>query len=124
MITALVFTIVLNGAEAKFGYDYPNEMACNSAITRVSFSGTGRQQVELECTPTVPGSPDVKPTSEWQAIGVALRANTVQFAAEPMNVGTYPDGRSCDELLKRATVKKPSMAGLDIVTICVPKAGE
>ena len=32
MITALVFTIVLNGAEARFGYDYPNEMACNSAI--------------------------------------------------------------------------------------------
>lgn len=123
MITALVFTIVLNGAEARFGYDYPNEMACNSAISRVAFSGTGKQNVELECQPTVPGEPGVRPTSDWQAIGVVLHANTVQFAERPMNVGTYPDGASCKELLKRATVKKAGLGGYDILTICVPKAG-
>jgi hypothetical protein len=123
MITALVFTIVLNGAEAKFGYDYPNEMACNSAISRVAFSGTGRQKVELECVPTVPGGPVLKPTSDWQAIGVVLHANTVQLADRPMNVGTYPDGNSCEALLKKATVKTTGLGGYDIVTLCVPKAG-
>jgi hypothetical protein len=123
MITALVFTIVLNGAEAKFGYDYPNEMACNSAISRVAFAGTGKQDVKLECVPTVPGGPVLKPTAEWQAIGVALHANTVQFADRPMNVGVYPDGTSCEELLKAATVKKAGLGGYDIITICTPKAG-
>lgn len=123
MITALVFTIVLNGAEAKFGYDYPNEMACNSAISRVAFTGTGKQTVELDCIPTVPGGPVLRPTSDWQAIGVVLHQNTVQFAERPMNVGTYPDGRSCEELLKAATVKKTGLGGYDIVTICTPKAG-
>ena len=123
MITALVFTIVLNGAEAKFGYDYANEMACNSALSRVAFSGTGRQGVEAECTPTVPGGPGVKPSSDWQAIGVVLHQNTVQFAARPMNVGTYPDGNSCNSLLQKAKVKDAGMGGYDIVTICTPKAG-
>lgn len=123
MITALVFTIVLNGAEAKFGYDYPNEMACNSAIQRVAFSGTGRQDVKMQCLTTVPGGKVVAPSSEWQAIGVALHANTVQFADAPMNVGVYPDGASCEALLQRATFKKASLSDLDLVTICVPKAG-
>ena len=121
MITALVFTIVLNGAETKFGYDYPNELACNSAIPRVEFSGTGRQTVELECIPTVPGGKVVAPSSEWQAIGVALKVNTVQLADRPMNVGLYPDANSCRALLQKATVA--SLADLDLVTICVPKAG-
>ncbi len=123
MITALVFTIVLNGAETKFGYDYPNELACNSAIPRVEFSGTGRQTVELECIPTVPGGKVVAPSSEWQAIGVALRVNTVQLADRPMNVGLYPDANSCRSLLQKATVRQASLADLDLVTICVPKAG-
>jgi len=123
MITALVFTIVLNGAEAKFGYDYPNESACQSALNRAAFTGTGRQGVEVECVPTIPGGPGVKPSSEWQAIGVALHANTVQFADSPMNVGVYPDGASCDALLQNAKVKKAGLGGFDIVTICVPKAG-
>lgn len=123
MITALVFTIVLNGAETKFGYDYPNEMACTSAMSRAAFVSTGNQSVELDCLTTVPGGAVVKPTSDWQAIGVALHANTVQFAESPMNVGTYPDGVSCDALLQKATVKKAGLGGYDIVTICVPKAG-
>lgn len=123
MITALVFTIVLNGAEAKFGYDYPNEMACNTAMSRAVYSSTGRQQVELECTTTRPGGEVVAPSSDWQAIGVALRVNTVQFADSPMNVGVYPDEASCKALLKRALVKNVNMSDLDLVTICVPKAG-
>lgn len=123
MITALVFTIVLNGAEAQFGYDYPNEMACNSALPRVQFTSTGRQKIELECIPTVPGGPLLKSSRDWQAIGVALHANTVQFADRPMNVGIYPDGTSCEALLKRAKFKNAGMGGFDIVTICVPKAG-
>lgn len=124
MITALVFTIVLNGAEAKFGYDYPNEMACNSAMSRTIYSATGRQGVELECTTTRPGGAVVAPSSEWQAIGVALHVNTVRFADNPMNVGVYPDEASCQALLKRAKMKNSNMSDLDIVTICVPKAGE
>lgn len=124
MITALVLTIVLNGAENKFGYDYPNEAACSSALPRVMFTGTGKQGVEFECVPTVPGGPGVKPHSDWQAIGIVLHANTVQFAERPMNVGVYPDGNSCSALLDKATVKKAGLGGYDIVTICVPKAGE
>lgn len=123
MITALVFTIVLNGAEAKFGYDYANEMACNSALTRVAFSGTGKQGVEAECTPTIPGGYGIKPSPDWQAIGVVLHKNTVQLADRPMNVGTYPDATSCKALLQKAKIKDTGMDGYDIVTICTPKAG-
>lgn len=123
MITALVFTIVLNGAETKFGYDYSNELACHAAIPRVAFSGTGRQNVKMQCVPTVPGGKPVAPSSDWQAIGVALHANTARLADSPMNVGTYPDGNSCESLLRQATVKGAGMADLDLVTICVPKAG-
>ncbi len=123
MITALVFTIVLNGAETQVGYNYPNELACNSAIPRVAYAGTGPQRVKLDCRPVQSARPGVKPSSEWQAIGVALRVNTVQLADTPINVGRYPDGASCEALLQRMTTKHANMSDMDLITICVPKAG-
>lgn len=124
MITALVFTIVLNGAETQVGYNYPNELACNSAIPRVMHAGTGPQRIKnVECRPVESSGPGVRPSSEWQAIGVALRVNTVQLMDEPMNVGSYPDGTSCKALLNRMTYKNANMSDMDLITLCVPKAG-
>ena len=123
MITALVFTIVLNHAEAKpFVYAYPNEAACQSALRRADFATTGQHNVELECrTGYTPGK-NYQVTPQWQAIGVGLVANSVQIL-DMISVGTYPDENSCRQLLKRASAKTvSSVNGMDLVTICVPKA--
>ena len=124
MITALVFTIVLNQAEAKpFVYAYPNEAACQSALRRADFATTGKHKVVLECRTGYNPGKNYQVTSQWQAIGVGLVANTVRILDNPIPVGTYPDENSCRQLLKQAQTKTvSSVQGMDLVTICVPKA--
>lgn len=121
MITALVFTIVLNNAEAEpFAYYYPNESACSSALDRADYNTTGKYSVEVECHSLPSAGEVVAPSTGWIVLGVGLVANTTQIIDNPRTLGAAPDVASCLNTMKR--LKETRVYGKDTVTICVPKA--